>query len=211
MRNDLMRLASGLVFAAAVVAGCSSDAESDEGTDGNTRAVPASSCTMAAGGTAVTALCGAAALATLTTEEATRLCSDTSAYVVGAISRATGCKYKAIVFAASNSSPTEAQLQAACASTESTCNQDASVMGPGANTLCGQIPPTCTASVEQYSACVEAQAVLFEQEANALTSCAMLTFGNLASVYEVPDAASAAASCMAIKAACPNFSLPYIN
>ena len=210
MRNGLIRLAGLLVLGAATAAvGCGSD--SDDSGDGSMAPVAAGSCTMAAGGTAVTSLCGAAALNTLTAAESSQLCSDTSAYVVAAIPRATGCKYQAIVAAASNSSPTEAQLQAACASTEATCNQDASVMGPGANTLCGQIPATCTATVAQYSTCVEDQAVVFAQEAGELTSCSTLTFGNLSTVYDVPNAANAAPSCMTLETACPNFTLPYIN
>ncbi|HTV18754.1 MAG TPA: hypothetical protein VMG12_08790 [Polyangiaceae bacterium] len=216
MRNGSIGFAGALLFAAALAAvggvlGCGSDGGSDDGGSAGGAAVAASSCTMSSGGTSVTSLCGAAALNALTAAEAAQLCSDTSAYVVGAIARPTGCKYQAIVAAASNSSPTEAQLQAACASTEMTCTQDATVQGPGANTLCGQIPATCTASIEQYSTCVEDQAVLFEQEAAELTACSLLTFGNLSSVYDVPNAANAAPSCMTIKAACPNFTLPYIN
>ena len=94
---------------------------------------------------------------------------------------------------------------------ESTCNQDPTVPGPGAMTLCSQIPATCTATVAQYSTCVMEEAALFEQGANALTSCSMLTFENLSAAYDVPTAATQAPGCMAVKMACPNFSLPYIN
>jgi hypothetical protein len=166
---------------------------------------------MAAGGTAVTNLCGAAALNTLSMGEALQLCSDTSAFIASAIGRESGCKYLGIVAAASNSSPTEEQLQAACSVSEDACNEDATIAGAGANTLCGQIPPTCTATVEQYSACVTDEAELFDQEASELFSCSMLTFGNLSTVYDVPMAASAVPSCMTIKAACPSFTVPYIN
>ena len=38
-----------------------------------------------------------------------------------------------------------------------------------------------------------------------------LTFGNLSTVYDVPMAAGNAAGCMAVKTACPGYSLPYIN
>lgn len=211
MRNGLIGLAGVLSFVATMTAvGCGSD-ESDDGGGAADMVVTASSCTMAAGGTTVTNFCGAAALNTLTAAEAIQLCSDTSAYIVGAISRATGCKYRAIVAAASTSAPTNEQMQAACTAAESTCNQDASVPGPGGETSCGQIPATCTATIEQYSTCVVDQAVIFEQEANELTSCATLTFGNLSTVYDVPIAANAAPSCMALQTACANFTVPYIN
>ena len=220
MRNAFLPLAGVLVFPAALpVVGCSSEASSDSngdsetatGSSRGTEAPPAGSCTMAEGGTSVTSLCGRAPLNSLTGAEAMQLCNDTSAYVAGSISRATGCKYAAIIAAASNSSPTEAQLQASCATTENTCNQDDTVMRPGENTLCSQIPPTCTATVEQYSTCIEDEALLFEQGAIALVSCSMLTFGNLSTAYVVPAAASEAPSCRAVKATCPSFSLPYIN
>jgi hypothetical protein len=209
MRNGFIGLAGVLVLASTMAAvGCGSDSDSDD--PGPAEAVAPSSCTMAAGGTAVTSLCGAAALNTLSTAESTKLCNDTSAYIESSIGRATGCKYAAIVAAASNSSPTEEQLQAACTASEGACNDDATIAGPGANTLCGMIPPTCTATVEQYSTCVMDEAEVFDQEASELISCPMLTFGNLSTVYDVPNAASAAPSCTALKAACPSFSLPYI-
>lgn len=210
MRNGLMGLAGALLFAATMaVVGCGSD--SDDGDDGSMAEVPASSCTKASGGTEVTNFCGAAALNTLTASEASQLCTETGAYVTAAITRPTGCKYRAIVFAASNSSPTNEQMQATCAATESTCNQDSSIAGPGGNTSCGQIPATCAATIEQYSTCVIDQAVLFEQEAVELTSCSTLTFANLSTVYDVATAANAAPSCTALQTACPNFTLPYIN
>lgn len=215
MRNELIQLAGALLFTAAPpVLGCSSAADggdSGAGGAGGVEAPPAGSCTRTAGGTAVTSLCGAAALNTLTSAEALQLCNDTSTYVAGSITRSTGCKYAAIIAAASNSSPTEAQLQASCAATENACNQDDSVTRPGENTLCSQIPPTCTATVEQYSSCIADEALLFEQGAAALISCSLLTFGNLSTAYDVPNAATEAAGCAALEAACPSFSLPYIN
>lgn len=211
MRNGLMGLAGALSLAATMaVVGCGSDSEGDD-TDSSTEMLTPSSCTMSSGGTMVTNFCGSAALNTLTAAEATQLCTDTGAYITAAISRPTGCKYAAIVAAASTSAPTNEQMQAACASSEASCNQDASVPGPGEMTSCGQIPPTCTATIEQYSTCVMDQADIFEQEANELTSCSMLTFANLSTVYDVPTAANAAPSCVTLQTACPNFTVPYIN
>lgn len=100
------------------------------------------------------------------------VCTETGAYVAAAISRPTGCKYRAIVLAASTSSPTNEQMQAACSATEASCNEDASVAGPGRETSWGQIPASCA--------------------------------------YDVPNAANAAPSCVALATACPGFTLPYI-
>lgn len=210
MRNGLIGLAGVVSFATMAAVGCGSDSEGDD-TDSSTEMLTPSSCTMSSGGTMVTNFCASAALNTLTAAEAIQLCTDTSAFVVGAISRPTGCKYRAIVAAASTSAPTNEQMQAACTAAESACNQDASVPGPGGETSCGQIPATCTATIEQYSTCVVDQAAIFEQEATELTSCAMLTFGNLSTVYDVPIAANAAPSCVTLATACPGFTVPYIN
>jgi hypothetical protein len=82
-------------------------------------------------------------------------------------------------------------------------------MGPGA--LCSDIPATCTATVAQYSTCIVDETVLFDQGVSGLVSCSMLTFANISTIYEVPDNASQAASCMALTTMCPGFFPPYIN
>lgn len=162
-------------------------------------------------GTDVTSICASATLDTLTAEEETQLCTDTGTYIAGAITRAAACKYYAIVTAASSSAPTEEEMQTVCSTAEADCNSNPSVMGPGANTLCSQIPDGCTATVEQYSACVTDEAVVFDQGAAALVGCSELTFENLATSYDVPTDAGDAPGCMPLKTACPSFTVPYIN
>lgn len=211
MRNGLIGLAGVVSFAAMAVVGCGSDSEGDDEGAGTMQPVPASSCTMSSGGTMVTNFCASAALNTLTAAEAVQLCTETGAFVTAAISRPTGCKFRAIVAAASTSAPTNEEMQAACAASEAACNDDPSVPGPGGETSCSQIPPTCTATIEQYSTCMVDQAAVFEQQANALTSCSALTFANLSTVYDVANAANTAPGCMALQTACPAFNLPYIN
>lgn len=235
MRNVRIGFAGALLCAGAMAAlGCSSDdgTESDPtgsagagggsggggagggsggGGAGGTQTASASGCTMTQGGTMVTSLCSEAPLNALTPAEQVQLCSETGAYVAGAVDRAVSCKYVAIVASASSSAPTEAEMQAACSAREMACNQDDTIMGAGAMTQCSAIPMTCSATVAQYSACVLDQAVVFEQGATALTSCAMLTLANLSTVYDVPMAATNAPGCMALKTACPTFNLPYIN
>jgi hypothetical protein len=166
---------------------------------------------MEDGGTAVTSLCAEAPLNALSDAQVAQLCRETGEYIEAQIDRAIGCKYVAIVAAASNSSPTEEELQAACTNTETTCNADASVDGPGGMTLCGQVPADCTVTVEEYSTCVMDEAEVFEQGADELVSCSMLTFGNLDTAYDVPQDASIAPTCAAIRQACRTFTIPYIN
>jgi hypothetical protein len=163
------------------------------------------------GGTEVTSLCSSAPLDTLAEGEEAQLCSDTGVYVAANITRATGCKYLAILTAASSSSPTVEEMQGVCADTEANCNADSSVVGPGAGTLCSQIPASCAATVAQYSTCVVAEAVVFEERAAELVGCSELTFENLSSSYDVPVAAGEAEGCSELKSACPSLSVPYIN
>jgi hypothetical protein len=70
---------------------------------------------------------------------------------------------------------------------------------------------TCTATVEQFSTCIKEAATAFDQQAAQLVSCSTLTFDNLVGVYDVPTRAVATPGCMALKTACPNYTLPYIN
>ncbi len=191
--------------------GSSSGSGGMAGAGGGPATSSASGCTRAEGGTAVTSLCSSAPLNTLTQAEQVALCSDTAAYVTSVIDRPIGCKYVAIVASASSSAPTEAEMQAVCAAREMACNQDETVMGAGALTQCSGIPATCAATVEQYSACVIDEALVFEQEAGALVGCSMLTLANLSTLYEVPMAATNAPGCTALRTACPTFNLPYIN
>jgi len=162
-------------------------------------------------GTEVTSLCSTATLDMLSEAEEAQLCTDTGAYLAGALARASACKYHGIINAASSSSPTEEEMQAVCAQAEADCNADSSIAGPGENTLCSQIPESCPATVTEYSECVKAEAVAFDQAAAALVECSGLTFENLSSSYDVPMAAGEAAGCAALKTACPSFSVPYIN
>jgi hypothetical protein len=179
------------------------------GSAGNGGSGGGSPCTGSGGASSVTSICGSRPLNSLTAQEATQLCNDTTAYVRRAVGSANVCKYAAIVNASSQSAPTEGELQAACTAAESSCNQDDNRMTPTA--LCGDIPPTCTATVEQYSACVVDEGMLFDQGASALVDCSTLTFANLSTAFDVPTTASEAPSCMALMTACSNFFPPYIN
>jgi hypothetical protein len=221
MRSGLSGLEGVLVLAAALLGtSCGSDDDgsiemtnqaANGGSGGGSGAASADGCSMSSGGTAVTNLCGAATLGSLTAAQSAQLCSDAGDYVVKNVNKATGCKYLGIIAAASSSAPSEMQLQSSCSGREQSCTADPMSKGPGGETLCGQIPSTCSATVEQFSSCVKDQAVLFEQGAAALESCSALTFAKLSLAYDVVSAAGAAPSCMALQSACPGYSVPYIQ
>lgn len=163
------------------------------------------------GGTDVTSLCSTAPLNALSDAEEMQLCTETGTYIEGALTRANACRYYAIVTSASSSAPTVEEMQGVCAQAESDCNLDPTVMGPGRKTLCSQIPDSCAGTIAEYSECVADQAVVFDQGAGELVPCSELTFENLSSSYDVPLAANEASGCTALKAACPSFTLPYVN
>jgi hypothetical protein len=166
--------------------------------------------TCAAGANAVTSICGSRTLGSLTQTEGLKLCSDTGAYVARTVTKANGCKYLAVVDAASLSSPDEEGMRSSCSAQESACNANPVSMGPGEDTICGDLPPTCTATVAEYSTCVMDETVLFEQGVGELIGCAMLTFANVSTVFDVSTNATMAASCQALATACPNFFPPSI-
>jgi hypothetical protein len=221
MRSVLSALEGVLVLAAAVLSpSCGSDDDgsvemtsqaANGGSGGGSGTASADGCSMSSGGTAITNLCGAATLGSLSAAQAAQLCSDAGDYVLRNINKATGCKYLGIIAAASSSAPSEMQLQSSCSGTEQSCTRDPMSKGPGGGTLCGQIPPTCSATVEQFSSCLKDQALLFDQGAAALESCSALTFAKLSLAFDVATAAGAAPSCMALQSACPGYSVPYIQ
>ena len=166
--------------------------------------------TCAAGANAVTSICGSRTLGSLTGTEGLALCSDTGAYVARTVTKPNGCKYLAVVDAASLSSPDEEGMRTSCSAQESACNANPASMGPGEDTICGDLPPTCTATVAEYATCVMDETVLFEQGVGELVGCSMLTFANVSTVFDVSTNATQAASCKALATACPNFFPPSI-
>jgi hypothetical protein len=162
------------------------------------------------GGTTVTSLPASKALGTLTAAEATQLCDDVKAYYGTAITKASSCKWSAIFGAASSSSPNNMALQNNCTTMETACNQSADT-GPGKATSCLPIPSDCTATVAQYAACIVAGAMVLNQSANTLPSCATVTLADLTPVFNANDALNAPPGCMPLANACPALAFPIAN
>jgi len=150
----------------------------------------------------VTNLSATKVLGTLTTAEAAQLCSDSYAYFGRSISAAATCKWKGLVFGVSSSAPTDAMLQANCATKETACMQ----AGPS-NATCGDLPSPCTATVAEYSACIADQATAFSQAVSGLASCATVTHADLEAVWAYSGAALPA-SCQALDITCTGADLP---
>ena len=218
MRNGLIGLVSTMVLASTMAtAGCSSSGGTG-GTGGSSSSKGGSSSTGGAGGGSsstggtvaggasavgsVTNLSGTKVLGELTTAEAAQLCSDAYAYFGRAISRATTCKWKGLVFGISSSAPTDATLEANCASQETSCLQ-----ANPASPSCSDLPSPCTATVAEYSTCIADQAAAFSQTVSGLASCATVTRADLAAVWDFSGAAPPA-SCTPLDITCAGLDLP---
>ena len=154
------------------------------------------------GGNSVTTLDGSKPIGTLTTTEATQLCNDIYAYFGKTIDQATLCKWSGLSHANSTSPTSDSQFQQNCKSQETTCL----TAGP-ATASCSAIPPSCTATVSQYSACISDKAAPFNQAVSALPGCATVTKNDSQGIWAYLS--SDAPSCAAITdSKCPTLDIP---
>jgi len=208
MRHGLVAI-SALVLASMATGGCSSSGENG-GAGGS---AGGSSAGGAAGGQGVgggggaavssfTTLSSSKAVNALTPTEVTQLCDETYAYFGSAIPKATACKWKGLSYAASSSAPTVAKTQQNCTSKEMSCQST----DPWADNLgCNDIPSTCTATVAQYVACINAEVTAFIQTVGALASCATLT--DTAPIFDAQSSLPPA-SCASLMDTCPDLNMP---
>jgi hypothetical protein len=221
MRNGLIGLVSGMVFASMATVACSSGGGSG-GTGGSTGSAGSSGSagSVGTGGTssgggagggagggsgAVTTISGSKALNALTPTEVTQLCDDTYAYFGSAIPKATTCRWRGLAYGASSSAPTDAQLQTSCANKETSCQGSAD---PWADNLgCNDIPSTCAATVAQYSACISDEVAAFIQLVNGFPMCSALMRSNASDILNA-IAAAPPASCASLMNTCPELSPP---
>jgi hypothetical protein len=151
----------------------------------------------------ITSLNGNKPLGTLSTTEAGQLCTDTSTCYGKSISKEDLCKWKGLAHGVSTSAPTDADLQAACGSEESTCSSAAA----GALT-CKAIPAACTATVAQYSTCITDKAAAFNAAVKALPGCTTVKMGDLEAVWNFMTG-DPPASCAVFDAnGCSSWDLP---
>ena len=149
-------------------------------------------------------------LGTLTAAESTQLCDDTKAYFMRSISKANSCKFAALSNAASTSAPSDAVLRTNCTSMETSCNAS-DAMGAGAATSCLPPPPTCTATVAQYSACITDGAAALTQSANTLPNCSALRLADISPIFAAVEALYLVPGCAALMAVCPDLVFPIAN
>jgi hypothetical protein len=207
MRNGFVGLVSALVLGSMTAIACSSG-RGTGGTAGSTGSGGtggSSSGGTGGGGSPITTLGGTRAINSLTAAEAEQLCNDSYAYFGTSIPKATTCKWKGLAFGASSSAPTDAQLQSNCTSKESSCQQlaDPWADNPG----CNELPATCTATVEAYSACIRDEVTAFLQLVNGFPMCAMLARSNASDILTA-IAGDPPASCGALMNTCPDLYPP---
>jgi hypothetical protein len=153
----------------------------------------------ASGEGSVTTLSGTKELNALTPEEATQLCDDTYAYFASAIPREISCKWKALAYATSSSAPSEEKLRSNCTTKETTCLAGSA---PTGNPGCGEIPPSCTATVAEYSACISEEVADFIKTVEGLPSCADFTSEGTSAIWDVMGA-SLPPNCTSLNDECP--------
>jgi hypothetical protein len=211
MRNGFVGLLCAMALASMATVACSSGGGSG-GSGGSAGSMgsggsggTSSGGTGGGGGTPVTTLSGSKALNTLTAAETEQLCNDSYAYFGTAIPKATTCKWKGLAFGASSSAPTDAQLQSNCSSKESSCQQ---VADPWAdNPGCNELPASCTATVNDYSACIRDEVTAFLQLVNGFPMCAMLARSNASDILTA-IAGNPPASCGSLMDTCPDLYPP---
>ena len=93
---------------------------------------------------------------------------------------------------------------------ETSCNAS-DAMGPGAATSCFPPPPTCTATVAQYSACISDGAALLTQSASTLPSCSAVRLADISPIFMAVEALYQVPGCMPLMTACPDFVFPIAN
>jgi len=199
MRNGLIGLMRAMALGLMATAGCGSTPGTTGGTGGN----GSSGSGGTGGGSSVTTLSGGKAVGALTMAEATQLCNDTYAYFGTAIPKATSCKWKGLIYAASSSAPSQSALQQACTTKETSClSTDPWANNPG----CSDIPSTCTATVAEYSACISDEVAAFIPTVNGLPTCPTLT--STLPIIDAQTAGTPPASCTSLGDKCPDLSIP---
>ena len=158
------------------------------------------------GGGSVTSVSGSKPLGTLTSSEQTKLCNDTGAYIGRSLSKADTCRLAAFVLAALSGASTDAELRTACSMAESQCNSAPS--SGGTTGTCDPIPASCTATVDQYSACVSAEVTATKQSLQSIPSCSTITLADLTSGGTGGDNAPPPQACVDFTAACPGYTVP---
>ncbi len=114
---------------------------------------------------------GGVVLNTLTDEQFTQLCDDTWDYFGANVQLDTICKYRGLSLATSSSARSDEEAAGICTEQVSTCQTNPDTAWSG-NSGCSSIPDDCTATVAEYSACIEATAAAFSEAVGEMPLCA---------------------------------------
>ncbi|HVV52643.1 MAG TPA: hypothetical protein VHO06_23480 [Polyangia bacterium] len=192
MRRNRLGLGGVLAIIVALI-GCGSSGGSGTGTGGGggkaTGGTGGAGASKGTGGTTgggfSTSVPGSTPLGGLSSGQATTLCNDIDAYFKTRIAP-DFCKEQALIGALTvqltNSSASDADLQAACTSAYTAClTGDGGITG-GAACNPAQVmgePATCKATVGDLSTCLNDDGTASDQAVSALPSCATLTAAQL--------------------------------
>jgi hypothetical protein len=157
-----------------------------------------------------TSVSGSTPVASLTPAQQAQICSDAQGFAKSI--SADVCKAEGILAAAelslTNSSASNADLQAACTAASADCTNGVADAGTGQCDFSSFQSASCTATVAQLSACLNDTGAAEDQAVAKLPSCSSLTTQNLnATLDQDAGASSSPASCVAFDNACPGEAL----
>ncbi len=182
-------------------------------------------CGGGGGGTFTTSVPAGAKLTSLTSAQATQLCTDLTNYematlapdlckVLGLTAAETAA---ATATALKGAAPTDASLQAACTQASNSClsgdgGPNGSFSSSCSSNSFASEPSTCPATVGDLQTCATDETAAFNQVYGSLPSCSSLTAASLASAYarfstDGGSGPSEPASCSKFDAQCKGMSM----
>jgi len=168
-------------------------------------------CGGGAGGGRVTGVAGDETLMTLTPSDEMKLCTDVASYETRNVSKAGRCRFQGVTAAFAtlvlSMSPTDADLQSACAQAAGDCNA-----APAPTTSSCRLGHTATcaatATVDDLSRCTEDDVTATNAALAALPDCSSVTMTWLDANGSTFGAVAEPPSCAALSSACPETLMP---
>jgi hypothetical protein len=160
-------------------------------------------------GELATSVPGSTPLNQLSAEQAAALCREVNAFIEASgfrtSSQALACKSLAPITASLASPASDAELVQGCSAAYQRCL--AHPVGTTAETgeACGLHGTTCTATVAEYEACLEARDLWYRTAIEAYPECSEVTLKNVAAGSGDTTALTPPAECQQVEAKCSDF------
>jgi hypothetical protein len=155
----------------------------------------------------MSSLPGSSQIGTLSMDQLQTLCDEFGAYSLnsslGSDTKEITCRFSALLSAAFTNPQTDSDLQAACQTAYDSCTTQSQ------QDMCNTTPdPSCTATVAEYTACVNDATALLHATLDSIPSCSEVTLADLDSDGGSSDQTMTPASCQAVENECPSMATP---